>query len=69
MDWLCNRQPERWKKLRHVELGGKDGEPVKTQGLVAVPSGPLTIAEWEAEVREARKADPEIEPGPIPGNA
>lgn len=25
MDWLCNRNPKRWKKLKHVELTGKDG--------------------------------------------
>jgi hypothetical protein len=25
MDWLCNRNPGRWKKLKHVELTGKDG--------------------------------------------
>jgi len=23
--WLCNRQPERWRKLKHVELTGRDG--------------------------------------------
>jgi len=61
MDWLCNRRPERWKKLKHVEISGKDGEPIKTQGLVAVPSGPLTIAEWEAQIKVAlandKKAD------------
>ena len=69
MDWLCNRQPERWKKLKHVELSGKDAGPVKTESMVAVPSGPMTIAEWEKQVKEARKADPELEPGHIPGNA
>ena len=26
--WLCNRNPERWKKLKHVEMTGKDGEPL-----------------------------------------
>lgn len=26
MDWLCNRNPSRWKKLKHVELTGKDGK-------------------------------------------
>ena len=67
MDWLCNRMPSRWKKLKHVEITGKDGGPVKTTGMVAVPSGPMTIAEWEAEVREARKTDLEVEPGLIPG--
>ena len=23
--WLCNRNPERWRKLKHVELAGKGG--------------------------------------------
>lgn len=23
--WLCNRNPERWRKLKHIELTGKDG--------------------------------------------
>lgn len=23
--WLCNRNPKRWRKLKHVELTGKDG--------------------------------------------
>ena len=57
MDWLCNRRPDRWKKLKHVEIAGKDGASIKTQGLVAVPSGPLTIAEWERQVREALEND------------
>lgn len=26
MDWLCNRNPIRWKKLKHVEVTGKDGK-------------------------------------------
>ena len=61
MDWLTNRAPDRWKKVKHVEISGEEGGPVKTQGLVAVPSGPLTIAEWEKQVKEAiandKKAD------------
>ena len=24
--WLCNRNPDRWRKLKHVEVTGKDGE-------------------------------------------
>jgi len=81
MDWLCNRRPDRWKKLKHVEISGKDGGPVKTQGLVAVPSGPLSIAEWERQVREAlandkaadtdnRSADDAMDtPGGSPGSS
>lgn len=67
MDWLCNRAPDRWKKLKHVEITGQDGGPVKTESMVAVPSGPMSIAQWEAEVKEARKSDKDIEPGQIPG--
>ena len=67
MDWLTNRAPDRWKKVKHVEISGKDGEPIKTESLVAVPSGPMSIAQWEKEVREARKFDADIEPGHIPG--
>jgi len=26
MDWLCNRNPKRWKKVKHVELTGKEGK-------------------------------------------
>jgi hypothetical protein len=68
MDWLTNRAPDRWKKVKHVAITGQDAGPVQTESLVAVPSsGPMSIAQWEAEVREARKADPEVEPGHIPG--
>ena len=69
LDWLTNRAPDRWKKVKHVELTGDNAGPVKTESLVAVPSGPMTIAQWEAEIKEARKHDKEIEPGQIPGNA
>jgi len=69
MDWLCNRAPDRWKKSKHVAITGQDAGPVRTESMVTVPSGPMTIAEWEAEVKEAHKHDKEIEPGQIPGNA
>jgi transcriptional regulator with XRE-family HTH domain len=69
MDWLTNRAPNRWKKSKHVEITGKDGGPVKTDSIVAVPSGPMSIEQWEHEVREARKHDKELDPGQIPGNA
>jgi hypothetical protein len=69
MDWLTNRAPDRWKKSKHVEITGKDGGPVKTQSMVTLPSGPMSIAQWEKEVAEARKNDKPIEPGQIPGNA
>ena len=26
MDWLCNRNPDRWKKLKHMELTGPGGK-------------------------------------------
>jgi hypothetical protein len=69
MDWLCNRQPDRWKKLKHVELSGKDGRPVQTESMVAVPSGPMSIADWEKEVTEARKKDKPFDPAMLPGTA
>ena len=69
MDWLTNRAPDRWKKSKHVEITGRDAGPVKTESLVAVPSGPMSISQWEAEVAEARKKDTPVEPGQIPGNA
>ena len=68
LDWLTNRAPDRWKKVKHVELTGDNAGPVKTQSLVALPSGPMSIEQWEKEVREARKHDKVIEPGQIPGN-
>jgi len=69
MDWLTNRAPDRWKKSKHVEITGRDGGPVKTESLVALPSGPMTIEQWEKEVKAARVHDKTIEPGQIPGNA
>lgn len=27
--WMCNRNPERWRKLKHVELTGKDGGAIE----------------------------------------
>ena len=69
MDWLTNRQPDRWKKVKHVEVTGAAGGPIKTQSMVAVPSGPMSIEQWEAEVKAAREHDKDIEPGLIPGNA
>ena len=69
MDWLTNRQPQRWKKVKHVEVTGAGGGPIKTDSLVAVPSGPMSIEQWEKEVAAARKHDKDIEPGQIPGNA
>lgn len=68
MDWLTNRQPGRWKKVKHVEVTGAGGGPVQTQKMAAVPSGPMSIAQWEAEVKEARKFDTDIELD-TPGNA
>ena len=70
MDWLCNRAPDRWKKVKHVEITGAAGGPVQTEmKLVALPSGPMSIAQWEQEVKEARVHDKEIDPGTVPGNA
>lgn len=49
--WLKNRQPERWRDTQAVEVTGKDGGPIKQQ-LTAFPSGPMTLAEWEKQVKE-----------------
>lgn len=62
MDWLTNRAPDRWKKSKHVEITGQGGGPIRTESMVAVPSGPMSIEQWEAEVREARKHDKEFDP-------
>lgn len=69
MDWLTNRAPDRWKKSKHVEITGKDGGPVKTESIVAVPSGPMSIEQWETEVKEARKHDTEFDPTQFPDSA
>jgi len=69
MDWLTNRAPDRWKKSKHVEITGQGGGPVKTESIVAVPSGPMSIEQWEKEVRAARAHDKELDPTRIPGSA
>ncbi len=69
MDWLTNRAPERWKKSKHVEITGQGGGPVQTESIVAVPSGPMSISDWEREVTEARKHDAPFNPEAIPGAA
>jgi len=68
MDWLTNRAPDRWKKSKHVEITGQGGGPIRTESMVAVPSGPMSIEQWEAEVKEARKHDKEFDPTQAPGS-
>lgn len=60
--WLCNRQPERWKRIKHVEVTGAAGGPIKTQDLTSFPNEPKTIKEWEEQVRDAEKNDKETKP-------
>jgi len=67
MDWLTNRAPDRWKKSKHVEITGQDAGPVRTESMVAVPSGPMSIEQWEKEVTAARKHDKEFDPAMLPG--
>ena len=69
LNWLTNRNSSRWKKIKHVELTGENAGPVRTESMVAVPSGPMSIEQWEREVREARKHDKELDPTHIPGSA
>ena len=69
MDWLTNRAPDRWKKSKHVEITGQGGGPIRTESMVAVPSGPMSIEQWEAEVTEARKHDKDFDPTQTPGRA
>ena len=57
--WLCNRQPDRWKRIKHVEVTGGGGGPIKTQELTNFPKEPETIKEWEAQVRDAEAATPD----------
>jgi hypothetical protein len=44
MDWLCNRNPDRWKKSKHVELSGPGGGPVG-----------VTVDPWEQLMNEVSK--------------
>jgi len=55
--WLCNRQPGRWKRIKHVEVSGAGGGPIKTQELTNFPNEPKTIKEWEEQVRDAEGAE------------
>jgi len=60
--WLCNRQPGRWKRIKHVEVTGDGGGPIKTQKLIThFPKEPESIEEWERQVRDAEKAQPNEE--------
>ena len=57
--WLKNRQPERWRDTQAVEVTGNDGGAIK-QELTNFPCGPLTLAEWERQVLEAKEKNAEL---------
>jgi hypothetical protein len=67
--WLKNRQPNRWRDTQAVEVTGKEGGPVQ-QELTNFPCGPLTLAEWEQQVKELNeqnKADNQPDTGDTDG--
>lgn len=33
--WLKNRQPQRWRDVKGVEVSGKDGAPIETKNMTA----------------------------------
>lgn len=37
--WLCNRNPDRWKKLKHVELAGPGGESILNAPMLSTILG------------------------------
>lgn len=57
--WLCNRSSGRWKRIKHVELTGAGGGPIKTKEITSFPKEPETIEEWERQVREAEESQPD----------
>jgi hypothetical protein len=60
--FLYNRRSMRWKRIKHVELTGADGGPIKTKEITSFPKEPETIKEWEEQVRDAEKHDKETKP-------
>jgi len=52
--FLKNRNPARWRDPQAVEVTGKDGGPIQEK-FTNFPSGPLSIAEWERQVLEAKE--------------
>lgn len=51
--WLYNRDPENWQDRRVHEVGGKGGGPIP---IVAYPSEPMSLADWEKQVEEVENA-------------
>jgi|GEM_PF-704778 len=58
--WLCNRRPGRWRKLKHVEVTGAGGGPIKTKKITDFPKEPETIEEWEEQVRDSEKRERQV---------
>jgi len=55
--WLCNRNPDRWRKLKHVELTGKGGsnlmgaEPVTAfMAMLEKLAGPEYVEKFKADL-------------------
>jgi hypothetical protein len=57
--FLKNRDPKRWRDTQAVEVTGKDGGPIQKE-LTNFPSGPLSIAEWERQVLEAKEKNAKL---------
>ncbi len=57
--FLKNRDPARWRDTQAVEVSGKDGGPIQKE-LVNFPSGPLSLAEWERQVLEAKEKNAKL---------
>lgn len=49
--FLKNRDPARWRDTQAVEVTGRDGKPIE-QRFTHFPNGPLSLADWEAQVKE-----------------
>ena len=57
--FLKNRDPARWRDTQAVEVTGKDGGPIQKE-LTNFPAGPLSIAEWERQVLEAKEKNAKL---------
>ena len=57
LEWLCNRNPDRWRKLKHVEVTGKDGsnlmgaEPISAfMAMLEKLAGPEYVEKFKADL-------------------
>lgn len=51
LNWLKNRQPDKWRDKTNVELTGKDGEAIKPMSIIVYNTGPA-LASTEDEISE-----------------